>query len=365
MLLLIKFVNKHMLGSENPKAPDILKAQVATFATEHLDNLQDREYVFRNISNLAIGVVADVSRITDAPEFREQDGRSVRIPKGSTVTVATVGEYGDFLRSVGGSSNERIQGRADILRSYEKFAPTVDLLRSSLEQKASSSERPNWRLADGNLASRIGDGADSKVWGVEIDGVSYVVRMPNGANTPHVTDEHLAGAVLGKGIPHLEQIVAASYEEDVTIAERIPGRCIPDLLVDDANDISDDQVGELVDTFIAANGRRINFDFSPSNFLYDSESGFGIVDYTASIGRGYKGRSVGNVIGSAVTLISKIGSARKAGSGTTEYSVNGRSLSSLKATLMGQYRDQVAEKLEGSGREEALAIINARTQAAR
>ncbi len=353
-----------MLGHVILKDPNTLQAQVATFATEHVSDYNDRVYLFQNIGTLASGGVVDVSRVSDGSEFREQDGRLTRIPKGGTITVATAHEYADFLHSMGGPTNERIQGRADLLKSYDGFAPTIVLLRSDLAKKATPAEHSEWRLSNGVLVKSLSDGANSTTFTLEIEGVSYVARIPNGPNTPHVTDEHLAGAVLGKGMPHLEQIVAASYKEDVTIAEKLPGKGIPDLTIDDERHISDGQLGDLVDTLVTASNRRINFDFGPPNFLYDRKAGFGVVDYASSFGRGYRVATVGNVVGRVARLIDKIGSDRKGDPSKAEYYIDELALSRDKLVIMNKYRHQVTQKLSGSDADEALRMIDTRIQAA-
>ena len=163
-----------------PKPPEVLQAQVAAFAAEDVEPYQDKGHLFNDVGNLAVAGVEDVIRVTDSAEYLwDKDGESHRIPEGTERTVATGEEYVNFLRSVGGSKHEAIQGRAGILKAYSSFAPTIDRLKSELADPATRKEHPAY----------LGNGSNSTVFTIAREGKDYAVRVPNGkAVNPSVID---------------------------------------------------------------------------------------------------------------------------------------------------------------------------------
>ena len=168
----------------------------------------------------------------------------------------------------------------------------------------------------------LGKGINSRAFSVPVGNNIYVIRVKIGENrSPSGINSYIAPLILGKGIPHLEQIIAASYEKGVTVSELIPGKQIEELTLDDSSEISDVQLETLVDTLVVASKRGIEIDPKSSNLLYDHESGFGIVDYNISRGdipiseNLRLGRLVGNI---ARTLASIGGKDLKQSNRTSE-----------------------------------------------
>jgi len=254
-----------------------MQAQIASFATERIKNHNDQEHLLNNVAFLALGQVVDVVRVTERTEFRtDHEAPKKRITKveaGTELTAALGSEYVDYLREVGGRGYEPISSRANILRAYDSFSPVVDSLQTDIGELKDAKSHPQF----------LGSGASSDVFKVERDGTAYAVRIPRGDTAkPTDIDSHLGGAVLAKGMAHMEQIVAASYESGVTLAELMPGREVDDLPLEDIASITNEQLGQLIDTVLDANERGIEIDPRSSNIFYDQEHGFGIVDYHSS-----------------------------------------------------------------------------------
>jgi hypothetical protein len=316
--------------TSTPKSPELLQAQMASFATEQVEGRQERAYIFDNIGTLAVQTTGDISD-------------------------ETANGYVNFLRSVGGSRHETIQGRAELLEAFKVFEPVISKLRSELEDPDTRKEHPNY----------LGSGSNSMVFSIESGDQEYAVRVPVRGGGAAAIDSHLAGAVLGRGIPHLEQIVAASYEEGVTVAEIMPGKDVGDLSLDEILGISDEQLSEFADTLIIANEGNIEIDPKPSNFLYDPKEGYGVVDYHPA--KSFEDPTIPRrqspslVVGEiASTVIDNTGFYGSSGRFEESVEGYGQKLAIHKANLgtMKRYRNIVEGKLEGDDQRKVLNYLD-------
>ncbi|HSW37411.1 MAG TPA: hypothetical protein VLG37_03530 [Candidatus Saccharimonadales bacterium] len=332
--------------SETPKPPEVVQAQIAAFAAEGVEHYKDKGHILDNLGNLAVERAKDVTRVTDSDEYHKaENGERTPVPAGTERTAATASDYINFLRSVGGSKYEGIQGRAEMLRRYGAFAPTVERLRQESADPATRKEHPAY----------LGTGLNSNVFKILDGEKTYAVRIPKSKEVnASVVDSHLAGAVLGKGVPHLEQIVAASYEDGATVAEMMPGKEVEDLTIDEIKRITDNQLGELVDTLIAVSQRGIEIDPRPSNVLYDTEAGFGIVDYLSSkvAGKSTADQKLNIIVGWMAKNINIAGFNHK-GNFAQDMDFDKARLDVLK-----RYRNVVEVKLKGDEQQKALDKID-------
>src|SRR5690606_24397579 len=124
-------------------------------------------YIFNNLGSLALGEAGDIVRVTESAEYHKaEDGNNrLRIPEGTERTAATVAEYADFLRSVGGSRYEAIQGRAEMLKEYGRFEPAIARLRTELADPATRKDHPNY----------LGNGSNATVFSITEGNKSYAV----------------------------------------------------------------------------------------------------------------------------------------------------------------------------------------------
>lgn len=343
-----------------PKPKELIQAQLATFAAEHVPVPQDKGHIFNNIDALSEGAATDITRTTKDVEYHPgKDGIfNMRVPEGTIHTVATQQDYANFIRSVGGSRYESIEGRASLLNAYEHFKPIVSKLRAELSDDDTLRKKHT---------TFLGTGSNAMAFQIEDEGTMYVVRIPRGKNVkPGVIDSHLAGAVLGKDVSHLEQIVAASYEDGVTIAEVMPGKEVGQLTVDEIKSVTNEQLSMLVDTLITAHDRGIEIDPKPSNIFYDPQEGYGIVDYHSSkyIGRSPKIQELSEVVGWLATDIDNAGFyGRTIGlEKTTEEYAHDLELKKANLDVMQRYKAIVATKLSGETLHKALEVINTRLE---
>lgn len=257
------------------KSPDLLQAQVAAFTSERIKNEDDFRLVMKSVAAIALGDSDAETRTAGRDEVGwTADRVFTEDPDGTERTIVRSDDYVSYLRSKDGASHETISGRADILAAYENFTPIVAALKTELDE---STEPAQYR------SDYIGSGSRSKVFRITDGDKQYAARIPNDAgHSANLIDDHVEGAVMGKNIPHLEQIVAASYENGVTIAEILPGFAMGKLTLDEVDGISDEQLSELLDTLRIATLRGVSFDFHESNVLYDPQMGFSLLDYVSS-----------------------------------------------------------------------------------
>jgi predicted Ser/Thr protein kinase len=263
----------------NPKSPELLQAQLATFAAERVEDPNDAKYILANLGNLALDKSKIISRRTTDVEYRAHEGgkQKEKIPLGSEIQVATTDEYGEFLRTVGGSRYETVKRRAEMLTNYDRFANDIAKLQSEIVDHEIRGRHPDL----------VGGGSNSQTFGIEREGEKYIVRVPRDTDPrPDIIDTHIAGAVLAKGLPHFEQIIAASYEDGVTVAEMMAGKELDRLSESEIRDISDEHLEELVDTLLIANQKGIEIDPKPSNIFYDKTEGFGFIDFGSASVKG-------------------------------------------------------------------------------
>jgi hypothetical protein len=257
-----------------PKSPELLQAQVAAYTAECVDSCfdtKDANHILKNISSIAAGKTVDVSRIevTDYDYDKELGYLSCE----TEVHVASAENYVRYLCEVGGSAYDGIYERARMLARYnDDFKPVLSELLDEISTVKDPESHPDF----------ISSGAYSNVYRFHHDGKDYAVRVPDQEQpATYVIDDHLSGPIRGLGIPHLEQIVAASYEDEVTIAEIIPGKEMCDLTIDEMKSITGEQLVELIYTLDTAIENGVLFDLNTRNFLYDPDAGFGMVDYWA------------------------------------------------------------------------------------
>jgi hypothetical protein len=144
----------------------------------------------------------------------------------------------------------------------------------------------------------LGSGANADAFLLPVADQELVVRIPH-ENQPGSAgvDHHLRGGLRAMGQPHLEQLVAVSYESGVTISNLMPGSEMSRIKAEDLRQVTDVQLSELIDTIAAANQAGVTIDPKPSNFFYDKERGFGIIDVGSSEEKTVAEQSVMKVVG--------------------------------------------------------------------
>lgn len=241
----------------------------------------------------------------EVSDSKERDAVSEMAARdiGSVAAQELYPQYVNFLREKRGRRHELLSGRTNLQNHYtDEFKPMVDSLLASVPKDESV----------GLHEAFVGSGATSDVFVINKNEKEYVVRTlrdePSYRSPTMIIDQYVAGTLLVQGIPHFEQIVAVSYDDKVTVAERIPGQTPNELTVDDIDSISETQLQDLLTTLRAAQDYDIKIDPHSGNFLYDKDAGFGLIDFDSVDFYGvYEGQDFGDKVSQVVTMLTEVG----------------------------------------------------------
>lgn len=245
------------------KSEHVIQAQQAAFAAEALGSFEDRELVRSALGSSGVATEAIL-----ANDLAETD-------------------FPDYLRQVGGQRHEGISRRTAMLDNYARFAPAVAELKAKLDPLDDRSQHDAFLGAGGNM----------RAFTIEVVGKRYVVREAiKGKNSLSSIDARMAAGVLTKGVPHLEQVVAASFDDREVIVEHAPGKTLNNLSLEELRNVSHEQVDDLVEATIAMHEHGATFDSKPGNILYDTEAGYTLIDLESKRGQSvpsvWRGKSV-------------------------------------------------------------------------
>lgn len=222
---------------------------------------------------------------------------------GSVAAHELYPQYVDFLREKRGKRHELLSGRTDLQNKYiNEFKQMVDNLHESLPEGQAVAQHEAF----------IGSGGTADVFVINKDQKEYVVRTlrdePSYRSPTMIIDQYVAGALPVKGIPHFEQMVAVSYDDKVTVAERMPGETPNELTVDTIDGITETQLQDLLITLRIAQDSDIKIDPHSGNFLYDKDAGFGLIDFDSVDFYGvYEGQDFGDKVSQVVTMLTEAG----------------------------------------------------------
>lgn len=323
------------MPEKSQKPPETLQAQLATFTAEREGYVSNRSHrLFSKVGDMAL------------QKLDKQDGDS---PEEDT-SASEAAEYRDYLTAVGGSNYEPIKLRSEILDHYETFEPLVDKLKKDLENSSAQKDHPAF----------LGNGSNAKVYMVSKGAKKYAVRIPNGVKVnPAAVDMKVAGGILAKGVPHAEQVVAASYKDGVTICEVMPGKDMHHQTHEDVDAVTDDQLEGLVETATMLHEREVEIDPKPSNLFYDTKEGYGVIDFHSSkVIKNSHDQTLGMAIGFMAPGIMHAGrrfsSAEKS---AKEYEQENNFIKANYEVLV-RYKKMVENKLTGEDLVEAVALID-------
>lgn len=348
-----------------PKSPELIQAQIASFAAETVERAEAKQHIFNNIGKLAAGETVNLAYTTKTNKelydengkyLLDEDGAPAMIPRGTELTAATKDEYAQYLRSVGGSRHEAITTRTNLLEQYAQFEPDITRLAGELASTENEKDHPAY----------LGSGSNTAAFRIDHEGKQYAVRICTGA---------MAGGAMGvdgraivtaraKGVPHLEQVVAMSYDNSAIVTELMPGRELgKDTPIESMQQVTDEQLFDFVDTVIAANKRGIDIDPKPTNIFYDSEEGFGIIDLNPASSK----TELGNTVGDMATSLSNTGFYGRGVRSNTTHEGYARDLewNKVHLDLVTRYRAAVLDKLDGVDLDNALEMIDKNIEYAR
>jgi hypothetical protein len=319
-------------GSSRTKQPEELQAQVADFAADQLQG-ENQKHVLNNVVEISASPPAELRRVAQNNEYQRIPEGYIKTPAGTEVLVATPEDYVRYLQEVGGASHDPIKLRTTLLLNYRDFQ--------------AAAQAPTEHIAS---TSKI------DAYAIDHNGRKYVIRIPKSPIVDVVeTDRKLRAAMLGLGMPHLEQVVAASYENGQTIAEHMVGTSLDQVSAQElASQATDDQLRDFIGTLTAAYDAGIVIDPKTSNIFYDERDGFGIIDYLADThepGRSPTTRADAIGFGAGALSATGINLNRRNDPSYKDYFLAQRK---ANLTTLRRYRDLCQSLFEG----DELAAIN-------
>ena len=346
-----------------PKSPELCQAQCTAFIDELTDE-QTKQWLREKLNGLIHISITGLHQVLDQhqnmPDIEcgeRADQRDEMIDAEQITSVLPA--YSNFLCTVDGRRYEPIRQRETLLVRYnDQFKPLVRQLTHEYSTLAKVTDHPNF----------IGAGVYSAAFQLVCDEQEYVVRIPHYTRpSPRTVERYLSGLLRTQGVPHLEQVVAASYEDGVTVAERMPGKPMNNSLTkDDISAIADQQLSDLVDTLARAIDCGVAIDPKPTNVLYDRQAGFGLIDYEAVLPWDDIARNLGEVISWMVDPLMSAGlygtdQMMLMGWDVYEYS---KSVMAMNMAVLRRFRAIIEEKLLACDQVSALQQIDMHLAAA-
>jgi len=152
------------------------------------------------------------------------------------------------------------------IRNYkDKFQPLIIELKK--------------KTAEGNpkeIQEYLGSGGNGSAFLIEVGGKKYAAKFSKSITQINYEIKPL---IKARGIPYTAQLVNYSFEDGVIITELLPGKEVTNFTPEEAPDYSDEDIIQLIETVKELDSRGLVIDPKASNFMYDREKGFSILDY--------------------------------------------------------------------------------------
>ncbi len=233
-----------------PKSFERIQAQVESYADQELDI--DSEDI-----KLLLGYSDQLAQIKDFDNLPENLPIDVR-----GAVRRHKDEYVKFLKKE--TRNEIDFNELNIKQYNEQYRDPI------LELKHRVAENGK------NLSEYLGSGENGDAYTLDIDDNTLVAKFNENLSGQNF---QLKALMRAKDLPHVAQLVSYSYPDKVVVMELLEGINVDDFTVETLPTYSDDHITELIETVKALNSRGIMIDSKKSNFLYESNQGFNVLDY--------------------------------------------------------------------------------------
>lgn len=242
------------------KSPERLQAQAEIFADKDAKNHSDDQAKLLSYS-------AELSQIKDLdnlpPDLPAELVGLVQRNKDS---------YLSFLRQEKRLETSFVEENIQVYQA--RFRPVIAELKL--------------RIAAGDfkvLPEYLGSGSNGKAFRIEVDGQEYAAKFSQSITQSNYEIKPLLRA---RGIAHVAQLGSYSFDDGVVIMNLLPGTDVTQLAPEIAPEYSDKDITQLIDTVCELAAKGIMIDPKPSNFMYDEEQGFSILDYHLQNRGGYR-----------------------------------------------------------------------------
>ena len=262
-----------MEKSFGPKSQEHLQAQVEAFGDKGVKEFSDEQkQLLQHSAELA--KIDDINNLPPdlSPELVE-------------LIESNRQSYVEFLRK---EKREEIQFRKENAELFkEKFESVIEELKKRIEK-------------DGAKDCYLGSGSNGDAYRIEVNGKEYAVKFSNSLTQANFEIKPLLRA---KGIDNVAQLVSYSFKDKVVIMELLPGTDVTNFSPENAPEYSDEDIINLIKTVQELDRNGIVIDPKPSNFLYDKEKGFSVLDFHLK-GKGFRSLA-DSIIGLKVPLTAR------------------------------------------------------------
>lgn len=238
-------------GLPQNKSQERLQAQAETFADKGVKNFSEDQAQILKYS-------AELSKIKDLNNLPAD------LPEELVALIEKHKDaYINFLRQERKLETSFIE--TNIKTYKEKFQPLIAELKV--------------KMAQGNfkeLPEYLGSGSNGSAFRIEVDGKTNAVKFSRSIKQANFEIKPL---IRAKDIPHTSQLVGYSFEDGVVVMELLPGTDVTNFTPEEAPEYSDEHIIQLIETVRELDSKGLVIDPKPSNFMYDPEQGFSILDY--------------------------------------------------------------------------------------
>lgn len=242
-----------MKKSENFKfkKPSLLQAQVENFGDKKIKEFsKDQKKILKYSVELS--------------KIRDLDDLPPDLPKELVDLIEKYGqEYINFLKQ---EQNREVEFKEKNAEYYkEVFQDKIKELKRKIAEEKDPKSLPEF----------LGSGSRGSAFKIEEGGKEYAAKFSNVIQA----NFELKPLLRAKGLENVAQLVAYSFEDNVVIMELLPGSDVTSFNFENKPQYSDEEIIQLIKTVKNLDQRGIMIDPKPSNFLYDKENGFSILDF--------------------------------------------------------------------------------------
>ena len=226
----------------------------------------DRNHIYQNpIINANNATISGINYEIEEKDIKEYSYERPEMKLGEVVNIVSAEEYQKFLNSIDEKKEQIIHYMDNKFNNYEQYRDQVKEFLKHLKQLKNIQDHQS------HIAQ--------EVFNINISGKEYVMRY---RSSPGSVGNYLIGTSYIEGEKHFEQIIAASVEDGVTIAEKIPGRQLNKLLPEEITNIKEEHISEAFSSLIIACERGLAMENISKNIMYDKKEGFGFIDFVRS-----------------------------------------------------------------------------------
>lgn len=306
----------------HPKPDEQIYAQTAAYAYEQ----PHARELGRDVGSVATAFLNDESVMTSGEGSDEQEAEH------------TPEDYVSFLRAASPETRSDIGFLTDKMQAYADFKEDINAIL------ASSSEDDDHYLGKGSAGMAFKLHHDGQDYAIKRGGVGFGdVRAFNRA----------------KDIDGISHLVAIDLDAKRSVMNLVPGTLATKLTNAEREAIPESHVSGVIAKAVELYDAGVRIDPKPSNFLYDKEKGFGIIDYQA---RQEDDTLIDQVAGVSRMLIIRSNNADIPADGTPEYAEYERRGAESDSVILNKYLDVLSAKypdiLKQMAQRQADAIVD-------